>query len=195
MNYIERNLRKDEKIITQAKISFWGIVPSILFAVILISIGIILKNLSFEKPNPSEELSSILLNFLIKAFSFLKNIIFYFFIAVSIIGIVLRIVLLVTTRLVITNKRVLGKRGILSIDAMDLPIEKVDNVSYSSDIVGNLFHIYTISIQSTTAKFSFPCVSNALQFKNSLTDAIDKHAEDLQKAQAAELAAAMNKNN
>ena len=88
-----------------------------------------------------------------------------------------RILVLLMTKLLITNKRVVGKAGILIVDT----------------IAGNIFKYYTVVVAGTSGdKKTVKTVANALDFKNAVNEAIERHAEEARKAQASEIAAAMN---
>ena len=111
---------------------------------------------------------------------------------ISFIPLIKQLLINVTTHLAITNKRIVGKVGILRVDTIDFPIEKVDNVTYNAGIFGNLFKYYTLQITGTSGdKKELKMVANAQAFKNAVSEAIERHAEEARKAQAAEIAAAM----
>ena len=87
----------------------------------------------------------------------------------------------------------MGKVGILKVDTIDFPIEKVDNVTYNANIAGNIFKYYTVVVAGTSGdKKTVKTVANALNFKNAVNEAIERHAEEAIKAQASEIAATMN---
>lgn len=107
--------------------------------------------------------------------------------------------------LALTNKRVVGKVGILRINALDFHLDKIDHVQIKGTILGNLFHYYSLRIVSVGgAGFDnnrrrkkdadqFVGISNAQEFKDMATRAIELHAEEARRAQAAEIARAMGK--
>ena len=73
-----------------------------------------------------------------------------------------RILVLLMTKLLITNKRVVGKVGILKVDTIDFPIEKVDNVAYNANIAGNIFKYCTVVVAGTNGdKKTVKTVANA----------------------------------
>lgn len=188
-NYIEENLGKDEKVIMEAKLNKLCFVPKI----IAIALGIITFIIALVL---NSELGSLFTAFTI------------FLIALS-VSIIVRNVFSILSlwkmQLVITDKRVLGKVGFLSISALDYPIEKVDNVSLKAGIFGNIFKYYTLSVQSAGSSgvmntangrrsggISFDGIENAVEFKNLIVSAIEQHAEDSRKLQAEEIAKAMS---
>lgn len=180
MNYVERNLGKGERIVLDAKISWLTLVPKVLWAVIVF-VGLIVLNAKlFASAADVEEAASFIL--------FIK-------IALSVIALlplVLQLLVNFTTKLAVTNKRVVGKVGIVRISTIDYHIDKVDNVAYNAGLWGNLLKYYTVTITGTSGeKVSIKAISNALKFKSAITEAVEKHAEEARKAQAAEIAAAM----
>lgn len=194
MDYVEQSLRSDEKVVTKAKISWLWLIPAIIPAAIFIGIGVYLTGL-IEKVEPGASVADAMtggavgLKEMVNKASFIP----YFFFAGAALVILVRVLRICTTHLAITNKRVIGKVGILKINTLDVPIEKVGSVAFDAGVLGNLFKYYKLSIKSTGSDgWFFNGVSNAQEFKDKLMDAIDKRADDLRKAQAAELAAAMN---
>ena len=171
--YLAENLGKNEKVILEAKFNKMCLIPYLT----LIGLGIIFFILALT------------IDFVGIYFGFLS--------AVFIISSAIQILSFSHMCLVITDKRVLGKVGLLSVATLDYPIEKVDNVAMSAGILGKFFNYYSLSIQTagTDAKrggFRFNGVQNAVEFKNNLVAAIEQHAEDARKAQAEEIAKAMS---
>ena len=179
MNYIESNLRKEEQVVVRAKISWWTLVaPALLAIVAWVGAFILMGKTAEIKGEAKQALTYILL---ILAFFFT-------------IPLIKRALINATTHLAVTNKRVIGKVGVLKIDTIDYPVDKIDNVSYNAGFFGNVFKYATVQIGSVSGeKKQIGAIGNAQEFKNSVTDAIEKHAEEARKAQAAEIAAAMGR--
>lgn len=178
MNYIESNLRKEEQVVVRAKISWWTLVAPALLAIVAWVGAFILMGKVKGLGSASEALTYILL-------------ILAFFLTIPLIK---RALINATTHLAVTNKRVIGKVGVLKIDTIDYPVDKIDNVSYNAGFFGNIFKYATVQIGSVSGeKKQIGAIGNAQEFKNSVTDAIEKHAEEARKAQAAEIAAAMGR--
>ncbi len=175
MAYIEENLKKDEQIIERAKFNLLAVVPSIIAGVALLIYAIIMTVI-FAKFVPESILFCIpfyIIAFLVPILTFVR---------------------IKCTHLVVTNKRVLGKRGILSISAVDIPIEKIDNSVVAAGFWGRIFKYYKLKFTSTgnSRGISFNAVVNAIDLKNAITDAIDNRAEEARLAQAQAIAMAMN---
>ncbi len=101
--------------------------------------------------------------------------------------------------LALTNKRVVGKAGILRIHSMDYPIDKIDHVEIKAGIFGNLFRYAQLSVMSvgsadmhySKTRKMFVGIRNAQDFKDAVTEAVERHAAEARKAQAEEIARAM----
>jgi uncharacterized membrane protein YdbT with pleckstrin-like domain len=181
--YIQANLTKDEKVVMEAKFNFLTFIPAILM--FIVSLIILLVGFKLYDKLLHSDTDIIILKILTGATCFWLGIVFP----------------LVTTpigsRLAITNKRVLGKRGILSLSAVDYPIQKIDQIRISASLFGRIFHYSTLVIKGTSDSgprngLGFYGVSNAIELKNCLNDALDKYAEEARKAQAEEIANAMH---
>lgn len=93
--------------------------------------------------------------------------------------------------LAITNKRVIGKIGVLNTKAMDAALNKIQNVSVTQPFWGKVFNFGTVQIDTAAGKFTFEAIKNADSFKNMVLAQIDQYEEDRVKQQAAEMASAM----
>lgn len=93
--------------------------------------------------------------------------------------------------LAITNKRVIGKVGVLNTKAMDASLNKIQNASVTQPFWGKVFNYGTVQIDTAAGKFTFEAIKNADAFKNMLLAQIDQYEEDRVKQQAAEMASAM----
>ncbi len=93
--------------------------------------------------------------------------------------------------LAITNKRVIGKVGVLNTAAMDAPLNKVQNISVAQPFFGKLFNYGTIKIDTAAGSYTYEAIKSADAFKRSLSIQIDQAEEDRAKQQAEEMARAM----
>ena len=92
-----------------------------------------------------------------------------------------------------TNKRLIGKIGIIGSNRLDAPLNKVDNISVNQGIGGKMFGYGTIIVASTASKFNFQYVKNPEMFRNKLMEQIERFDEERIKKQAEEMAKAMQK--
>lgn len=102
-----------------------------------------------------------------------------------------------TCDLALTNKRVVGRIGLLNKRVTDIHIDKVDNVQIKSSLFGNLMKYFSISVKGASSEAgeagrNFVGIKNAQDFKDRTNEVIEQHAEEARKAQAAEIARAMS---
>lgn len=82
------------------------------------------------------------------------------------------------TELAITNKKVFGKTGIFSTKTMDTPLNKINNVSVSRKLLGNILHYSSMDISSSSGSYVFHYVKDADQFKATLMQQIEIFEKD-----------------
>jgi len=93
-----------------------------------------------------------------------------------------------------TNKRLVGKVGFLSINRVDIPLNKADSISVTQGIIGRMFGFGTIVVASTASKqVEFPLIENPDEFRTKLMEQITKFDDDRIKKQAMEMMGAMQK--
>lgn len=105
---------------------------------------------------------------------------------------IVRIIRFLCTELAITDKRIIGKVGIINTKSLDAPLNKIQNVSAESGLIGKILNFGTIKIMTASGTFNYPGVKEADVFKNRVLDQIDQYENDKIKAQAAEMAKAMS---
>lgn len=137
------------------------------------------------------------LDWLVNSLPTIKNVIIWG--GYAFFGVIVQVIDLLqvfAAKLAITNRRVIGKVGLFGAHTLDYPIEKIDNVSVKTTFFGKIFHHSDIIIKSTNdAGIEFSNVTNANEFRNALTAAIAKNADEARKAQANEIANAMKNSN
>lgn len=93
--------------------------------------------------------------------------------------------------LAVTNKRVVGRRGVFTTNSLDAPLNKVQNVKVDQGLFGKIFNFGGITITTAAGSLLFPGVSHPDAFKGMVMQQIDQYEEDRVKQQAAEMANAM----
>lgn len=179
-NYVQNSLTNGEEVILEAKKSILGIIPSIVGCGIFFVMALI-----FQIVFSSVGIGSA-------AF------VFWTAFVISVIGMVATILRWYSMELCITNKRVIGKMGVISVHTLDYMISKVDNVCIETGFWGNIFHYHKVIVRGGgeiesghKVKNAFIGITNAYEFKNVLAEAVEKHAAQARKAQAEEIARAM----
>lgn len=169
--YVEKNLSDGEKVLCTAKHSLLCIVGNVIWAGILITAIILLSPVLSQAITfiPTDIISIIL--WAIFAFA-------------GAIPLIARIFELLSEQLVVTQRRIFGKRGIFKVEAVDFPIARIDSIELHTSLLGAIFNYYTVIVR-TSSNFVKPTVfigiGNAYSFKNSLTEAIEQQADENRK--------------
>lgn len=96
-----------------------------------------------------------------------------------------------TTELGFTNKKLLGKLGLINTKSLDTPLNKINNVSVTSGLGGKMFGYGTLQITTSSGSYLFKGITGANEFKTALMAQIDTFDEDRIKQQASEMAKAI----
>ena len=113
------------------------------------------------------------------------------FVYVGFVTIIPPLISMFTTVLVFTNKRVIGKTGLIKTRELDSPLNKINNVLVTSGLVGKIFNYSTVVITTSSGSYEFKRVSRGRAFRSALLAQIDQYEEDRIKRQAQEVAQAM----
>lgn len=183
MGYIENNLNRDEKIIATAKFSWVALLGAIIKAAIWIAIGVGLGIVKGKLPQ-----EAAIASMLGKMIDYIS----YLFYAIAALIILVRILVLSTSKLAITDMRVIGKQGVLKKVALDIPLANVDNMLVKSSVLGSIFGFGSVIVKSTRDQWGYKFIAKPDVFKRSLTDAIDQAKEKERIEQAKAIAEAMN---
>lgn len=93
--------------------------------------------------------------------------------------------------LAVTTKRVIGKIGVASTQALDAPLNKIQNVGVTQPFFGKLFNYGTVTVTTAAGEFKFGAIKQADAFKRMVMSQIDQFEEDRIKQQADQMAKAM----
>lgn len=81
-------------------------------------------------------------------------------------------IMLDTTELCITNKRVIGKHGWLNTNTLDAPLNKINDINIKQSIIGKIFNFSNIIISTSSNKYYFYFIKNSESFKNQFNEII-----------------------
>ncbi len=157
MNYIQRNLRPNEKIVMKARIS---LLPMFVMLVLTIIVAVVFKKLGA----PNDILAYVLIiGAVLVLFNYLRS---------------------ASVELAVTDKKIIGKRGVLFPRSMDAYLEKVDNISVSTGLLGTIFGYATVEICTNSAHLRFPLVKKSMVFKHKVMDCIEMREDEKFRIQA-----------
>lgn len=93
----------------------------------------------------------------------------FFFIGIPIL--IYRFVLLKTSEVAITDRRLLGKFGILSKRVIDVPLDKIDNFNMNQSFLQRIFNAGQITFKNDGEYITLPMVvSDPRQVKNQFSE-------------------------
>ncbi len=198
MDYLESNLGKDEKILARVTHSKAALISAIFTVCICFAIGfglwygigaILTKITAYDRA--IEEVGFLLQITCLIAPLFLGTV-FFLRTAVSI----------ACNQLVVTNKRLVGRKGMISKNLIDFLLLKLDNIRVKNSFFGALFHYGTLEVVSAgsqqvvngmSVNLKFPYVKNTEEFRRAVLAAIDKAKEEDREAQARAQAEALKR--
>lgn len=120
-SYVDRNLIKDEVVKYEAKISLWALMPQILSGAIGLIIGIMLGVNGY--------FTGMIILMALGGITWISPAIRYH-----------------TTELVITNKRVIAKVGLIRRETIELKVDKVESIQIQQGIFGRILNYGSIII-------------------------------------------------
>lgn len=159
------NLSRGEEIIAKAEIHKYATLPTTIILTIVIAFV-----LFFIVIFPFSIILSILAFFLINKIIFLP---------------------FKTTELILTNKKIIGKSGIINTKIMDSPLNKINNISVEQGLGGKIFGYGKIVITTAAGNYNFNFISQPDVFRNAVMNQIDVFDEERIRKQAEQLAGAM----
>lgn len=191
-DYVERNLRKNEQVVAKCHITWVALVPIILRTILLIVAAWAIAELvveivvDFRWTVLSEEEQH--LYFGSDEWGVINGIATIFFAAViigSLIAAAISIIRLFCIELVVTDKKIIGKTGVIYSNAIDAYLEKIDNFVIDESLLGRIFRYCTITIGTASTTLKFPYMQDAAIFKNKVMDCYDARRTSLMTEQAA----------
>ena len=105
------------------------------------------------------------------AFAFLQF--FNIFTIVGAIWLIIRYIAYITNDLILTNKRVFGKCGLISTTQMQSPLNKIDSVAFSNGLIGKLIGYGTVEIATTSSKFKFRFIREGQTLYNDIFNQLE----------------------
>ena len=113
------------------------------------------------------------------------------FTIVGFIWMVIRFIAYKTNDLILTNKRVFGKIGLISTTQMQAPLNKIDAVSYSNGLMGKIIGYGTVQIVTTSSKFKFRFIRDGQSLYNDIFNQLEESEIEKRNADAKAIVDAM----
>lgn len=139
-SYIDSNLTTNERVIKEAKVSWWSQWPFFLFGGFFLLSGM---GASLD----SDGSGGVIL-----------------FVAVAFI--VFAVIRVISTELALTNKRVIAKTGFIRRDTIELRLEKVEGFVVNQSIFGRILNYGSVIVSGTGGiKTPIPFIYNPTEFR------------------------------
>ncbi len=79
-----------------------------------------------------------------------------------------------STELVITNKRLIAKSGIVSTQSIEIRFDRIESVRVNQSLLGRIFNYGDIVVTGTGSTFDpIPNIANPMQFRTALNQAME----------------------
>lgn len=119
---------------------------------------------------------------------------FNLFTIVGLIWLLIRFIAYSTNDLILTNKRVFGKCGLISTTQMQSPLNKIDSVSFSNGLIGKLIGYGTVEIATTSSHFKFRFIRDGHTLYNDIFHQLEINEKEKRVENAEAIAKAIKNN-
>lgn len=92
-----------------------------------------------------------------------------------VIDVIHKLLVIITTELVLTDKRVIAKFGIIRRNTIELRLEKVESIGINQGIIGRIFNYGTILVNGAGTTAPIPYISKPINFKRK----VDEYVENI----------------
>ena len=116
---------------------------------------------------------------------------FNIFTIIGLIWLLIRFIGYLSNDLILTNKRVFGKCGLISTTQMQSPLNKIDSVSFSNGPIGKLIGYGTVKIATTSSTFKFRFIRDGQTMYNDIFNQIEKSEDETRNKDAKAIVDAM----
>jgi uncharacterized membrane protein YdbT with pleckstrin-like domain len=154
VSYLDKILQPGEKLLARGKVHWVIFTPSVLglVAAIMLAIWALLALTQSQQLALAVYVIAGLLA-LVSIFAFLG-----------------RLLLRMTTEFAVTDRRVIVKRGFISLHTVEMHMDKVESVDVDQTIWGRMLGYGTVTIHGTGARWDpIPRIEDPLAFRNAIT--------------------------
>lgn len=119
--------------------------------------------------------SQAVISWLSQFWLFLFAAIFALTIVIPISFIIIAVLEVVTTELVVTNKKIIGKTGIIRRTSIDLPLNRIESINVDQSILGRVFSFGKLSIRGIGGNaVTIPFIKKPMIFRRVVMSLVDK---------------------
>ncbi|WP_405292806.1 PH domain-containing protein [Methanobrevibacter sp.] len=114
------------------------------------------------------------------------------FTIVGLIWLIIRFIGYKTNDLILTNKRVFGKSGLISTTQMQSSLNKIDSVSYKNGLIGKLIGYGTVQVSTTSSRYKFRFIRDGQSLYNDIFNQLEISESEKRDENAKAIANAIN---
>ena len=152
-NYVLSVLKKDEKIISVAKVTKWILLSPFLGFVISLFLTIVF----FQYTISNQELNIFLMFGPIFLLGSIKQLVGSF-------------VYILTTEMVLTSNRIIYKTGLIQRDTIEIPRNQIESINLKQTILGRIFKFGDIDVIGTGGTNQYlKSIANVISFRKSIS--------------------------
>ena len=177
MGYVEQSLSSGEQVVLKARLH-WGMFIGPIFG-LLIGIGLVIVAVtpalssvftSVENSPASEAVRESLLRDRAAAL-LVCNCLAWALLLGQLLQLISRITTFFTTEFGVTNKRVIGKSGMLRRRSLEVMLSKVESISVSEPILGRILNYGTLVVRGSGGTHQpFPFIANAMELRKQINN-------------------------
>lgn len=98
-----------------------------------------------------------------------------------------------TTKLTVTNKKIVGKTGLFNVQRLDVPLAQVTGVSVSQNWLEQIVGSGTVTVTTAANTISLPDIDKPFAVRDTINHAIEEGSKSKMDYQAQAIVRAMNK--
>ena len=152
-NYVLSVLKKDEKIISVAKVTKWILLSPFLGFVISLFLTIVF----FQYTISNQELNIFLMFGPIFLLGSIKQLVGIF-------------IYILTTEMVLTSNRIIYKTGLIQRDTIEIPRKQIESINLKQTILGRIFKFGDIDVIGTGGTNQYlKSIANVISFRKSIS--------------------------
>ena len=113
----------------------------------------------------------------------------------ALIWLIIRFISYSSTDLILTNKRVFGKTGLISTTQMQSPLNKINSVAFNNGIIGKLLGYGTVQIVTASTSYKFRYIVDGQTLYSDIFNQLERTNKEKLQEQAEAIADAIAKKN
>jgi uncharacterized membrane protein YdbT with pleckstrin-like domain len=159
-NYVDGNLNKEETVTYSAKVSLWKYWLSFLLGGFLVLVAL----LGFAASVSAKGGTGSMLSSKFDAALLL----------VALVVIAWPLIARRSTEVVITNKRLIAKFGVVSTQSVEIRLDRIESVRVNQSLIGRILNYGDIVVTGTGSTFDpIPNIARPMQFRTALNQAME----------------------